>query len=73
MILLIQLMYYLVFLMMLLMSFFIVFHIVRYSYNKTAKLTMLLIFVPVVSILLFTNFILFSQIQIENIFSIFLQ
>jgi hypothetical protein len=58
---------------MLLMSFFIVFHIVRYSYNKTAKLTMLLIFVPVVSILLFTNFILFSQIQIENIFSIFLQ
>jgi hypothetical protein len=73
MILLIQLMYYLVFLMMLLMSLFIVFHIVRYSYNKTAKLTMLLIFVPVVSILLFTNFILFSQIQIENIFSIFLQ
>lgn len=64
-----QVMYYLVLLSMFLMSLFIIFHIVFYSYSFFSKLLMLLIFVPVAGVLLFTNFLLFSSINIERLLS----
>jgi hypothetical protein len=54
---------------MFLMSAFIIYHIVFYSYDATAKIIMLLIFIPVVGVLLFTNFVLFSSISLQNIFA----
>jgi hypothetical protein len=64
-----QILYYVIFFAVFLMSIFIIFHIVFYSYSAASKLLMLLIFVPVVGVLLFTNFVLFSSIDLENIFS----
>ncbi|EKE18642.1 MAG: hypothetical protein ACD_9C00271G0003 [uncultured bacterium] len=62
-----QILYYLLLFAMFLMSIFIVFHIVFYSYSFLSKLLMLLIFVPVVGVLLFTNFVLFSSIDLGHL------
>jgi hypothetical protein len=64
-----QILYLLVFLSMSLMSLFIVYHIVFYSYTNTAKIITLAIFVPVVLVLIFTNFALFQSIPLAVIFS----
>lgn len=62
-----QILYYLVFFAMFLMSIFIIFHIVFYSYSVASKLLMLTIFTSVAGVLLFTNLILFSSINIEQL------
>lgn len=64
-----QIFYYLVFFTMALMSAFIVFHIVAYSYSAKSKTLMLTIFLPVVMVLLVTNFILFVNLPLEKLFS----
>jgi hypothetical protein len=64
-----QILYLLVLFIMFLMSVFIFFHIVYYSYSSFSKLVMLSIFLPVVIVLLVTNFYLFRQIPLENLFS----
>lgn len=63
-----QILYLLLFFSMFLMSVFIVYHIVFYSYSMFSKLITLLIFVPVVGVLLFSNFVLFSQIPLQSMF-----
>jgi len=63
-----QILYYLVFFVMFLMSIFIIFHIVFYSYSFFSRLLMLAIFVPVAGVLLFTNFVLFTAINLEQFF-----
>jgi hypothetical protein len=68
-----QIMYLLFFFAMVLMSIFIVYHIVFYSYTFFSKIITLCIFVPVVGILLFTNFALFRQIPLADLVSNFLQ
>jgi hypothetical protein len=64
-----QILYYVIWLSMLLMSLFVVFHIVFYAYSFVSKIAMLAIFVPVVSVLLFTNLLLFSVLPLERIFA----
>ncbi|HBI51031.1 MAG TPA: hypothetical protein DDY21_04260 [Candidatus Moranbacteria bacterium] len=64
-----QILYYLVFFVMFLMSIFIVFHIVFYSYSFLSRLLMLAIFVPVAGVLLFTNFVLFTSINLKQLFA----
>lgn len=64
-----QILYLIVFGIMSLMSIFIVFHIVFYSYSTASKLTMLLIFVPVAGVLLFTNYALFMDIPLGSLLS----
>ncbi|EKD58666.1 MAG: hypothetical protein ACD_56C00075G0002, partial [uncultured bacterium] len=59
-----QILYYLMLFAMFLMSIFIVFHIVFYSYTVASKILTLMIFVPVVGVLLFTNFVLFSALPL---------
>lgn len=54
---------------MLLFSGFVVFHIVFYSYNSTAKAITLGIFIPVTCVLLLTNLILFNSIELSGVFS----
>ena len=61
-----QILYYLVFFSMFLMSIFIIFHIVFYSYTFSSKILMLSIFVSVAGVLLFTNLVLFSAIDLDN-------
>ncbi|MDD5396922.1 MAG: hypothetical protein PHW24_02570 [Candidatus Moranbacteria bacterium] len=68
-ILILQILYGIFFLTMFLMSIFIIYHIVFYSYSTPSKLITLLIFIPVAGVLLFTNAVLFSSINLENIFS----
>ena len=41
--------------------------VIFYSYSFLSKLLMLLIFVPVVGVLLFTNFVLFSSIDLGHL------
>ncbi|EKE25386.1 MAG: hypothetical protein ACD_5C00180G0002 [uncultured bacterium] len=64
-----QILYYILLFTMALMSVFIIFHIVFYSYTFVSKILMLLIFVPVVGVLLFTNLVLFSALPLERVFS----
>ncbi len=45
----------------------IIFHIIRYSYNKAATVTTLIIFITVTSVLLLVNSILFSSLHLEKI------
>lgn len=68
-----QILYYLVFFSMFLMSIFIIFHIVFYSYSVVSKFLMLTIFTSVAGVLLFTNLILFSAVDIEQLLSSMLQ
>ena len=65
----IQILYYIVFFVMSMLSAFIVFHMVRYSYTAASKTAMLAIFLPVVCVLLITNFILFSTLPFDRIFA----
>jgi hypothetical protein len=67
-----QILYLLVFLAMGLMSIFVIYHIVFYSYTNISKIIMLAIFVPVTGVLLLTNFAIFQQIQLQEIFSMLL-
>lgn len=48
-------------------SVVVVFHLIRYSFNKAATVLMLLIFIPVTAALIFVNFLLFSSIDMEEL------
>lgn len=50
------------------MSLFIIYHIVRYAYSSAESTLMLLIFIPVTSVLLFAQIILFLSIDFSEIF-----
>lgn len=45
----------------------IIFHIIRYSYNKTATVVMLVVFITITSVLLLTSSILFSSLNLKKI------
>jgi hypothetical protein len=64
-----QILYLLFFLTMLIMSIFIIYHVFVYSYTQLSKMVTLMIFVPVVGVLLFTNLLLFLQIPLRDMFS----
>ena len=68
-----QILYGVIFFAIFLMSIFIIFHIVFYSYSTFAKLITLCVFVPVVGVLMFTNFALFSLIPLAQIFADFVR
>lgn len=63
--------YFIILVMVILSALFIIFHIIRYSFNKVATMLMLGIFIPVTLILILINIILFSLINFENMFSFF--
>lgn len=52
----------------LLMSLFVIYHIVRYAYSRTESMLMLSIFIPVVTVLLFIQIMLFMSIRFDEIF-----
>ncbi len=63
--------YYFILGVFILSAFFIIFHIVRYSFNKFATTLMLSVFISVAAILILTNIILFQMIDFENLFYYF--
>lgn len=65
----IYLLYGIIFFMLALMGIFIVYHIVRYSYNKINLIIMLLLFVVPFLVLMFTNFMIFSSLNLTKLFS----
>ncbi|MCD6149278.1 hypothetical protein J7J13_00645 [bacterium] len=60
--------YSVIFLSFALAALFIVFHIVRYSINKTSSLVMLVVFISVFSVLLISNMVLFFSVPWEQMF-----
>jgi hypothetical protein len=64
---LIIILYSLIFLVFLVSGLFIVYHIVRYSFNKKAAFLMLVIFIPVFIILLISNITLFFSVDFYRI------
>jgi len=68
MILLVNLFYFLMLLIFLIGSLVVVFHIIRYSYNKMATALMLIIFICVMGSLLMLNIVLFYSINFRKIF-----
>jgi len=60
--------YLIIFFSFLLVALFIIFHIVRYSINKTSSFFMLIIFVSVFSVLLISNIALFFSVPWEQMF-----
>lgn len=53
-------------------SAFIVFHISRYSYDKTAKKIMLAIFISVAGVLLYVNLFLFTTLPLKEMLGNFI-
>ena len=66
MVLIFQLLYAAVLLIFFLLSAFIVFHIVRYSYNRSSSVIMLVIFLTFTGLLIFSNIILFANLPLEE-------
>jgi len=64
----IEIFYFIIFFSFVLAALFIIFHIIRYSINKTSSLVMLAVFIPVFCALLVINFILFHSVQWEQMF-----
>lgn len=62
--------YFVIFLFFMISGIFIVYHIVKYSYSKTAMLFMLMIFCSVMGILVFTNIALLFSINFNDFISI---
>jgi len=62
------LLYGIIVVILILISIFIVFHLLRYTLNKTVMLASILFFIAVTSILLLTNIILFSALPLNAIF-----
>jgi len=54
-----------------LVSLFIIYHIVRYSYSKSESVLKLAIFIPVVSVLMLADIVLFFSINFEEVLPIF--
>jgi len=62
--------YLVVLLFFVISGIFIIYHIVKYSYSKTAMLFTLLIFCSIMGILVFTNITLFFTIDFNDFISI---
>lgn len=54
-------------------SLFVVFHIVKYSYSKSGALLMLVLFLPVTAVLIFTNVSLFFAVNFTEVASYLLK
>lgn len=72
MIIILSVLYLVLILAIVIASGFIVFHIVRYSYDKTAKIIMLAIFVSVAGMLLAVNIFLFSALPLKEMLGNFI-
>jgi len=69
MVLIFQILYAAVMLVFLLLSTFIVFHILKYSYDKRAAFLMMVIFLTFTGLLFFSNMILFANLPLEEMLS----
>ncbi|HAV11204.1 MAG TPA: hypothetical protein DCX32_01540 [Candidatus Moranbacteria bacterium] len=69
MVLVFQILYAAVMLVFLLLSAFIVFHILKYSYDKRAAFLMIVIFLAFTGLLFFSNIILFANLPLEEMLS----
>ncbi|MFC1609195.1 hypothetical protein ACFL3M_03325 [Patescibacteria group bacterium] len=49
-------------------SLFIIYHIIKYSLNKTSSFIMFIVFTSGMTILLLLNFYLYTSVNIEDIF-----
>lgn len=67
----INLFYLLLFCIFIAGSLIVIFHFIRYSYNKAMTALMLTIFVAAMGMLIFTNMALFSAIDFKRLFSNF--
>lgn len=65
-----QIIYYFMLAIAFIAGIFVVYHIIKYSYNKIAMLLMLLVFCGVFVILISTNYALFSSISAEDVESL---
>lgn len=59
--------YALILIVIIIIGVFIVFHIIRYSLNKTLATILILLFIGVTSLLLLLNFFAFSTIPLSDI------
>jgi len=67
-----QILYAVVILVFLLLSLFIVYHLLKYSYDKKVTSLMVTIFVVFTGLLIFSNIILFLNLPLEDLFYNFL-
>jgi hypothetical protein len=67
----IQFIYFAIIFFMAISGLFIIYHMVRYSYNKLAMFLMLIVFCSVLGVLLMTNWALFSSLDLEYLVSFF--
>jgi len=65
------LLYLIILLFLMVAGFFIAFHIFQYSFRKEEAVTTLLVFLPIFSILLISNFLLFMSLKLETLISFF--
>jgi len=65
-----QTIYYFILAVAFIAGIFIVYHVIKYSYNKTAMILMLLVFCCVFVIAISTSYALFSNISADDISSI---
>jgi uncharacterized membrane protein YoaK (UPF0700 family) len=65
-----QVIYYIILAFAFIAGIFIVYHIIRYSYSKTAMILMLLIFCCVFVIMVSANYALFLNINEEDVSSL---
>jgi hypothetical protein len=65
-----QILYYIILAFVFIAGIFIVYHIVKYSYDKTAMLLMLIVFCGVFVILISFNYTLFLNISADDVSSL---
>lgn len=73
MLLVIDALYFVILLMFAIISLFVVFHIVKYSYNKSSAFFMLCLFIPVAAALIFMNVGLFFAVDFNEVTSYLLK
>jgi len=65
-----QIFYYLILAFSVIAGIFVVYHIIKYSYNKVVMLLMLIIFCGVFAIMISANYALFTNISADDIESL---
>ncbi len=65
-----QIFYYLILAFSVIAGIFVVYHIIKYSYNKVAMLLMLIIFCGVFVAIISANYALFTNISADDIESL---
>jgi len=65
-----QAFYYLILAFSVVAGIFVVYHIIKYSYNKSAMLLMLIVFCGVFVIIVSANYAIFSNISTDDIESL---